>query len=256
MINPTTVILSEDFSPSRRICGSIGSERHETGNSKLETGFHGTSCLCPSKYFLLRAAQRRGTLPLVRGDMRVLAFRDGAFDTVVNLFTSFGYFDRDEQHFAVLQEVARVLARGGRFAMDFLNASMVKQSLVRRNSGRLGEQRVVQERRLSDDGRFVIKTIALEGEGRQFMERVRLYERADLEAMARGRPIVATAVGGVADALEDGVTGTLVPPNDVGALAAALEQLFEALEVERALLDPQPVAERLRLDRRRTQCPA
>lgn len=46
-----------------------------------------------------------------------------------------------------------------------------------------------------------------------------------LEAMARGRPIVATAVGGVADALEDGVTGTLVPPNEVGALAAALEQL-------------------------------
>jgi glycosyltransferase involved in cell wall biosynthesis len=46
-----------------------------------------------------------------------------------------------------------------------------------------------------------------------------------LEAMARGRPIVATAVGGVAEALEDGVTGTLVPPNDVGALAAALEHL-------------------------------
>jgi glycosyltransferase involved in cell wall biosynthesis len=46
-----------------------------------------------------------------------------------------------------------------------------------------------------------------------------------LEAMARGRPIVATAVGGVADALEDGVTGTLVPPNDVAALAGALEQL-------------------------------
>ncbi|HXJ69688.1 MAG TPA: glycosyltransferase [Verrucomicrobiae bacterium] len=46
-----------------------------------------------------------------------------------------------------------------------------------------------------------------------------------LEAMARGRAIVATAVGGVADALEDGVTGTLVPPNDVGALAAALENL-------------------------------
>ena len=46
-----------------------------------------------------------------------------------------------------------------------------------------------------------------------------------LEAMARGRPIVATAVGGVADALEDGVTGTLVPPNDVAALSAALEHL-------------------------------
>jgi glycosyltransferase involved in cell wall biosynthesis len=46
-----------------------------------------------------------------------------------------------------------------------------------------------------------------------------------LEAMARGRPIVASAVGGVADALEEGVTGTLVPPDDVPALALALEQM-------------------------------
>lgn len=46
-----------------------------------------------------------------------------------------------------------------------------------------------------------------------------------LEAMVRGRPIVATAVGGMADAVEDGVTGTLVPANDVPALAAALEHL-------------------------------
>jgi glycosyltransferase involved in cell wall biosynthesis len=46
-----------------------------------------------------------------------------------------------------------------------------------------------------------------------------------LEAMARARPIVASRVGGMADALEDGVSGTLVPPGDPVALAAALESL-------------------------------
>ena len=48
-----------------------------------------------------------------------------------------------------------------------------------------------------------------------------------LEAMARGRPIVASATGGVADALEDGVSGTLVPPGDPEALADAIEKLHK-----------------------------
>ena len=46
------------------------------------------------------------------------------------------------------------------------------------------------------------------------------------EAAAWGRPVVASAVGGLLDAVEDGVTGLLVPPRDVGALRAALERLL------------------------------
>jgi glycosyltransferase involved in cell wall biosynthesis len=46
------------------------------------------------------------------------------------------------------------------------------------------------------------------------------------EAMARGRPVVASAVGGLLDAVEDGVTGLLVPPGDAKALRAALERLL------------------------------
>ena len=46
------------------------------------------------------------------------------------------------------------------------------------------------------------------------------------EAMAWGRPVVASAVGGLRDAVEDGVTGLLVPPRDVAALRRALERLL------------------------------
>jgi len=52
------------------------------------------------------------------------------------------------------------------------------------------------------------------------------YGVAAREAMAWGRPVVASAVGGLTDAVEDGVTGLLVPPGDVAALRASLERLL------------------------------
>ena len=47
-----------------------------------------------------------------------------------------------------------------------------------------------------------------------------------LEAMALSRPVVATAVGGIPEMVEDGVTGLLVPAHDAQALAAAILRLL------------------------------
>ncbi len=61
------------------------------------------------------------------------------------------------------------------------------------------------------------------------------YGVAAREAMAWGRPVVASAVGGLTDAVEDGVTGLLVPPGDVAALRAAIERLLGDVELRRRL---------------------
>ena len=52
-----------------------------------------------------------------------------------------------------------------------------------------------------------------------------------LEAMAAGKPIVATDVGGVADAVQNEKTGFLVPVGDVEAFAAALVRLASDAEL-------------------------
>jgi glycosyltransferase involved in cell wall biosynthesis len=57
------------------------------------------------------------------------------------------------------------------------------------------------------------------------------------EAMAHGRPVVASAVGGLLDLVVDGETGLLVPPRDVAALRAALERLLGDANLRRRLGD-------------------
>jgi glycosyltransferase involved in cell wall biosynthesis len=58
---------------------------------------------------------------------------------------------------------------------------------------------------------------------------------AVLEAMAAGRPVVATAVGGTPEVVEHGRNGRLVPPGDPAALAAALGELMDRPEEARRL---------------------
>lgn len=64
-------------------------------------------------------------------------------------------------------------------------------------------------------------------------ERTELQPVAVLEALAVGLPVVATAVGGVPEMLDQGRLGLLVPPEDPAALAAALLRVLQ----DRALAD-------------------
>jgi glycosyltransferase involved in cell wall biosynthesis len=55
------------------------------------------------------------------------------------------------------------------------------------------------------------------------------------EAMAHGKPVVASAVGGLPDLVLDGTTGLLVPPGDTVALRAALDRLLGDPSLRRRL---------------------
>ena len=133
---------------------------------------------------LLRRAREAG-VPLVRADMRALPVRPRSIDLVVNLFTSFGYFEHDADHAAVLAGMADTLVGGGWLMLDFLNAETVRAGLVAEEEQMLGGRRARVTRVLEEEGRRVVKTIRL-SDGDEFVERVRLFSAVDLESMLGG----------------------------------------------------------------------
>jgi glycosyltransferase involved in cell wall biosynthesis len=54
-----------------------------------------------------------------------------------------------------------------------------------------------------------------------------------LEAQARGKVVITTAIGGLPEMVEDGVTGYVVPPNDAVALGAAIARVLDMSDAER-----------------------
>ena len=61
------------------------------------------------------------------------------------------------------------------------------------------------------------------------------FPHAVVEALAVGTPVIATAVGGVAEVVRDGENGLLVPAGDAAALAGAMQRFFAEPELRRRL---------------------
>jgi glycosyltransferase involved in cell wall biosynthesis len=68
------------------------------------------------------------------------------------------------------------------------------------------------------------------------------FPHSVVEALAAGTPVIATNVGGVREAVEDGRNGLLVPPGDAAALAAALQRYLEDGELRERLRSAAPAS--------------
>jgi SAM-dependent methyltransferase len=126
---------------------------------------------------------RRPDLPRVRGDMRGLPFTAGAFDWVLNFFTSFGYFESERENFRVLAEVARILVPGGRFLIDFLNRERVLADLEPRSVVEENGRRVDLERWYDPAASRINKRITVRANGapaRTYLESVRAYSHEEV----------------------------------------------------------------------------
>lgn len=122
-----------------------------------------------------------------RGDIRFLPFRSAAFDVVLNIFSSFGYFFDDAENEAVVAEFARVLKHEGVLVLDFMNADYVRKRLVP-FSERTTEDgwELLEWRRIVGNPPRVEKETLVhlpDGKERHIVESVRLYEPQELVSL-------------------------------------------------------------------------
>ncbi|MEX1121294.1 MAG: class I SAM-dependent methyltransferase, partial [Balneolales bacterium] len=113
----------------------------------------------------------------VVGDMR--ESYPETFDAVINLFTSFGYFENDKENQLVINNVSGMLRDKGVFVLDYLNAHKTRKDLVKQENGTLGKHEYKINRHIDNDD-TIVKKISFKQKGYSktydFEERVKLYD--------------------------------------------------------------------------------
>jgi SAM-dependent methyltransferase len=157
--------------------GPCGSGRHL--NYLITRGFNVVG-FDLSKPFLIQAknnALKSGFSPLLlRADIRDVYFKR-EFDAVLNLFTSFGYFQSDEENFSYSRNAYSFIKKGGFFVLDYFNKDYLTQNLIPLSSRKINSIIVEEKREIKNDR--VVKTIKISDnlKSKEFYESVKLYSK-------------------------------------------------------------------------------
>ncbi len=153
-----------------------------------------------SPYLLEEAknAALKSCLPLKLSccDMRVIAAND-LYDLVVQLFTSFGYFDLKEDDQLVIKNAYELLKSDGWYVLDLLNPLHLANNLVPFSRRSAGELSVIEERAFNGDR--IIKNMSITspfGETVTFNESVRLYNEEEIRAMLQNEGFTVASIVG------------------------------------------------------------
>jgi cyclopropane fatty-acyl-phospholipid synthase-like methyltransferase len=119
------------------------------------------------------------SINFIKSDLRNLYLSEN-FDLILNLFTSFGYFESDEANAEVIKIASESLVDNGYFIIDFFNITYLKKNLIPISYDKIGDGIIKQERLFK--GNRILKKIIINKKGDQklYYESVRSYNRDEL----------------------------------------------------------------------------
>lgn len=163
------------------LCCGIG--RHSLHFARHGFQVTGVDITQPFLDIATENAQKEG-LPItfVQGDMREYC-REGAYDLVVNLCTSFGYFEDIKDDLRVLRNIYHSLDKGGRFAIEILGKEVIAATFREVEHLEFEDCKVVAKSRILDNWNRLEcrRTITRNGMEREMVAYHRLYSATELK---------------------------------------------------------------------------
>jgi SAM-dependent methyltransferase len=137
--------------------------------------------------YLEQARREAAGVEWVHGDMREFC-RERAFDAAVNLYSSFGYFEDQEDDRRVARNLCRSLKPGGAFLIDTMSKEVLARKFQPRAWHELDDGAVLLEDRRIEEGWGGIRTTWTRIRGRDqqsFTFTMRLYSGTELATLLR-----------------------------------------------------------------------
>ncbi|KAF9407596.1 hypothetical protein BGZ94_002638 [Podila epigama] len=138
----------------------------------------------------LQANGRRNKVQFTVGDCRTVPHPDASFDLILVMGNSFGYFAKDDENTALLQEIARLLRPGGCLILDIPDGAHLRESFSPRGWEWVDDTMLVcRERQLSQDKKRLIsrEVVILTDKGviRDQFYQERLYDYGEVQTLLR-----------------------------------------------------------------------
>ncbi len=162
------------------------------GRHSLELGRRGykVTGLDLSESYMKEASKKAEAegldVKFIQGDMRDFV-REDYYNAVINFWSSFGYFEREEDNLKVLKNVYSSLKKGGMFLVDVMGKEIVDRIYSERDWCRIDDGFFLEERFLREGGKYLESDWILikDGQVREHKFIYRLYSDKEVKDMLK-----------------------------------------------------------------------
>lgn len=169
---------------SRVLDACCGRGRHTSILNNL--GFETTGIDISSRNIDWAKKNQDQEIEFLHGDI-LSDVKENHFDMIVNLFTSFGYYEEDELNQQTLNSLVKGLNENGCLILDFLNVQSSDALAESNAEGEVQVEDVLFRWKKTVTAQHIIKSITVvdEGEEREYSERVRRFDLSNFERMCK-----------------------------------------------------------------------